>query len=189
MNKFFFVILATLAIFVTSCKGYKVENTATVNLAGNWMCVVYYSDGTDWNLYMSAEIKSYNTAANIPSEIWIDDAKVVEGGFKCKIDASNADYSFGKKGTEYASLYNNAGRLIWDGKVSVNAATAPGTGSKVDKIEFFLAFADEAPTAYETVFYIVGYRRTGFPEDKDNFILDFELPEIQEMPTIDQPLP
>lgn len=187
MKKIFAIIAISLAALV-SCNKFEVENTATVNLAGNWMCTVYGDDGTgNWGPLGGAEFITYNTAANVSTEIWIDDQKAFWSTF-CKIDANNSGYSFGKEGKEYLDGYNDVGQLIWGGKVSVDGAKAPGTESVVDKIEFFIAFADDT-TPYCSPYYVVGYRRTGFPEDDDIFKTDWECPAFPTVPTVSEPLP
>ena len=192
-------ILAFAAALLTSCSKFHVENTATVNLAGNWMCSIYASDGTNWVPVEEAEFLTYNTADNVPTEMWIDDGK----GFwdtACKIDANNSGYSFGKSGKEYLDYYNDVAQLIWGGKVTVDGAKAPGTKSVVDKIEFYMAFSDDdydgddtthdaALDPYCCAYYVVGYRRTGFPEDDDTFVDDWTLPAIVEVPTVSEKLP
>lgn len=185
-------LLAFAAVLLTSCNKFKVENTATVNLAGNWMCTIYYSDGTNWVEYTGAEFLTYNTSDNVPTEMWIDDQEDF-WGTACKVDANNSGYSFGKDGKEYLDYYNDVAQKIWGGKVTVNGAKAPGTGSTVDKIEFYIAFSDDGTPAgsdpYGTIFYIAGYRRTGFPEDDDNFKSDWDLPAISEVPATTEALP
>lgn len=202
-----FTVLAFAALFLTSCnKPFEVQNTATVNLAGNWMCTVFYNDGTKWEAYdldpaseglQGFELLTFNTAANLPSEIWMDDDKGFWGTF-CKVDADAAAYSFGKAGKEFLDEYSEGGQAIWGGKVTVDGAKAPGSGSTVDKIEFFIAFSDDGyqdatgayiVTPYSAAYYVVGYRRTGFPEDNDNFVEDWPAPAIPEVPAITEPLP
>lgn len=171
------VSIAILALAAVSCEKFPHEGTATESLAGNWFCSIYYSNGTEWVDYYEAEYVTYNTAKNVATEMWIDDA---EGfwGTKAKIDCDAAAMTFGKQGAEYLDNYNAVNQKIWGGKVTVGGAKAPETGTVCDKIEFFIAFEDDN-TPYETTFYVVGYRRTGFPEEDGVCIWDWDLPAVQ----------
>ncbi len=169
----YFIVAAIAALSFSSCNpSFEVENTATVNLAGNWMCVVYYAEDGEWVPYSGAEFITYNTAENIPTQMWIDDQEGFWGTL-CKIDCDADAYAFGKEGVEYDDLYNEVHQKIWGGKVTVDGAVAPGTETVCDKIEFFISFEDdEEPYGY--TYYVAGYRRTGFPEDDDNFIEEWD---------------
>lgn len=181
-------IIAFSLVALVSCNKFQVENTATVNLAGNWVCTVYGDDGNgNWAILGGAEFLTYNTVANVPTEIWITDQKGFWETF-CKIDANNGAFSFGKEGKEYLDNYNGVGQMIWGGKVTNGGAKAPGTKSTVDKIEFFIAFSDDN-TPYCSPYYVAGYRRTGFPEDDEEIITDFETPAFPTVPAVTEPLP
>ena len=188
MKKIVTLIAAcALLALSASCEKFDPGQTATQNLAGNWICTVYVPDGDGWAPYTGAEIITYNTAANLPTEIWVDDAEAFWGTL-CKIAASNDERTFGAAGVEVLDNYNGVGQMIWGGKITENGAKAPGTGTVVDKIEFFIAFADDEEP-YAAPYYVVGYRRTGFPEDNDNFIEDWTLPSVPDVPAVTQPLP
>lgn len=185
MKKIFVLsaIVASFSLFSCSPK-FEVENTATESLAGNWICTVYSSDTLDlalpvdsivWTPVAGTEFVTYNTSENVPTEMWINDYEDFWGTL-CKIDCNADAQTFGKEGAEYTDEYNGVLQKIWGGKVTYNAATAPGSESKVDKIEFYILFEDDTPS-YGTTYYVVGYRRTGFPEDDDNYQFDWDLPE------------
>ena len=188
MKKIFTIIAAcALLALSVSCEKFDPGQTATQNLAGNWMCTVYVPGEDGFEPYSGIEIVTCNTAANLPTEIWIDDSEAF-WGTKCKVSASSPDFTFGAAGVEVLDIYNEVGQMIWDGKVTENGAKAPGTNTTVDKIEFFIAFSDdEEPYAYP--YYIVGYRRTGFPEDDDNFADDWTVPAMPTVPAVTQALP
>ena len=181
MKKFITAIATALAIVsASSCGKFEVENTATVNLAGNWMCSVYVYDGAEWEPYAEAEYVTYNTAANVATEMWVNDYGNFWGTL-CKVDCDVNSLTFGKDGAEYFDNYYEVNQKIWGGKVSPNAVEAPGTPTTCDKIEFFIAFEDDVDdddNPYAGVYYVAGYRRTGFPEDDDNFIWDWDLPKL-----------
>lgn len=170
--------IAVLALATVSCEKFPHEGTATESLAGNWWCSIYASDGSQWVPTHEAEFQTYNTAANVPTEMWIDDAKNF-WGTKAKIDCDAAAMTFGKQGAEYFDLYYEVNQKIWGGKVTPDGAEAPGSKSTCDKIEFFISFSDDQPS-YGTTYYVVGYRRTGFPEDDETCIWDWaNLPAVQ----------
>ena len=171
------ISIAILALAAVSCEKFPHQGTATESLAGNWWCSIYYSDGSQWVDYYEAEYVTFNTAKNVPTEMWIDD----QGGFwgtKAKIDCDADAMTFGKDGAEYLDTYYEVNQKIWGGKVTKDAAKAPGSGTTCDKIEFFIAFEDDDPS-YATTFYVVGYRRTGFPEDDETCIWDWTRPAVQ----------
>lgn len=171
------ISIAILALASVSCEKFPHEGTATESLAGNWWCSIYASDGSQWVEEAEAEFQTYNTALNVPTEMWIDDFENY-WGTKAKIDCDAAAASFGKKDAEYLDIYNDVHQKIWDGKVTPNGAVAPGSRSTCDKIEFFISYEDDH-TPYGTTYYVVGYRRTGFPEDDEVCIWDWPLPAIQ----------
>ncbi len=177
-------IVASFAMYSCSPK-FEVENTATESLAGNWMCTIFESDTLDevepvdsivWTPIAGAEFVTYNTANNVSTEMWINDYENFWGTL-CKVDCDASKKTFGVQDSIYQDEYNDVGQKIWGGKVTYGAATAPGSETKVDKIEFFIQFEDDSEE-YGTTYYIVGYRRTGFPEDDDNYIINWEnMPE------------
>ena len=189
MNKklIFSAIVASFAVLSCSPK-FEVENTATESRAGNWMCTIFRSDTLDkvlpvdsivWTPYTGAEYVTYNTSDNIPTEMWINDYKNFWETL-CKVDCNADAKTFGKEGAEYTDEYNDVYQKIWGGKVTYDAVAAPGSGSKVDKIEFFIQFEDDTKYGYpySRTFYVAGYRRTGFPEDDDEFIVAWDsMPE------------
>jgi len=177
MKKILYTLLAAAAILCSvSCNKFPHEGTAAENIAGSWLCTIYYANGTEWVAYTGADYMTYNTAANVPTEIWLDD----DGNFwgtKCKIDADPANYTFGANGKEYQDIYYDVPQKIFGGKVTKKGAIAPGSESEVDKIEFYIQFSDDNPS-YGTLFYVVGYKYTGFPEDEENYKMDWELPAV-----------
>lgn len=177
MKKILFTILSVaVALSSVSCNKFPHEGTATESIAGDWSCTVYYAKGNEWVPYRTADYMTYNTAANVPTEIWLDDCETF-WKTKCKIDADVANLSFGAIGKEYTDIYNDVAQKIFGGKVTKKGAIAPGSGSTVDKIEFFIQFSDdEEPYAY--TYYIVGYKYTGFPEDNGNYKDDWDLPAV-----------
>ena len=179
MKKTIFLAIAALALSLVSCEKEEPGGTATQSLAGDWVCTVYYSDGTDWNLYYELELLTYNTSANLSTEMWLDDGTSFWGTL-CKVDCNASKMTFGNQDSIYTDQYNVVGQKIWGGKVTPNGAVGP-TGKNVDKIEYYIQFEDDEdgngdPDPYGTTYYVVGYRRTGFDEGnadepKDDWVL------------------
>lgn len=186
MKKILLFAISALLVAV-SCSKFEPGGTATEALAGNWYCVVFIPDGDGgWEPYKGLEVMTYNTAANVSSEIWLDDLGAF-WGTKCKVAAEPSTGRFGEIGTEFLDVYYGVPQMIWGGRVIKGGAIAPGTGSVVDRIEFFIAFSDDYEP-YADPYYITGYRRTGFPEDTEQFILDPSLPPVPEVPGVIKPL-
>jgi len=177
MKKILYTLLAAAALLCSvSCNKFPHEGTAAENIAGSWLCTIYYASGTEWVPYYTADYMTYNTAANLPTEIWLDDSKNF-WGTKCKVDADVNNFTFGANGKEYIDQYFQANQKIFGGKVTKKGAIAPGSESQVDKIEFYIQFSDDEPS-YGTLYYIVGYKYTGFPEDEENYQLEWDLPAV-----------
>jgi len=183
------IIILSVLLAAVSCGKFPHEGTATESLAGRWMASIYYWDGLEWVMEANAEYRTYNTAANIPTEMWIDDG---EGfwGTNFKVDCDAATATFGSTAHQFEDLYAKAdGRVcnqkLYGGKITKNAACAPVTKSTVDKIEFYISFSDDS-TPFATEYYVVGYRYTGFPEDDDQFIE--EWPTMPEREITAQPV-
>lgn len=71
---------AALLFLATACEKEDIENTATVSMAGQWYCVIDavddagnpISSGEDYFGEGRTIWLAYNTSANTPSEMWID---------------------------------------------------------------------------------------------------------------------
>lgn len=176
-----FLLTVLAGLFMTSCEKEEVGGTATQSLAGEWLCTVYYQDvdpatgNPVWVDYRTADILTYNTSANVADEMWIDDQGLFWGTL-CKIDCNADKKTFGTQDVVYDDQYYEVGQKIWNGKITEGAAVAPGSGSKVDKIEFYIQFEDDDPS-YGTTYYMVGYRKTGFDSDNGVYVEDWDLPE------------
>lgn len=175
-------IIASFSLFSCSPK-FEVENTATESLAGNWICSIFHLDTLDVVMPLdsivwardSAEYVTYNTSDNVSNQMWINDYENFWGTL-CKIDCNAGSQTFGVKDSIYTDEYYGVGQKIWGGKVTYGAAKAPASKVTTDKIEFYIQFEDD-DTEYGTTYYVVGYRRTGFPEDDGVFVWDWNLPE------------
>ena len=129
------IIYLLLAVFlvsgVWSCKkDAKAGGTATQEMAGEWWVKTTGSDGSVSGYYA---LSTYNTAANRPDSMWVDDGNNYYG-LKARIGSDQSALSF--SATNAAELYYGVKVTITAGKVLKNAATAPGSKDKTDSIYF-----------------------------------------------------
>lgn len=160
MKKFNIYSLLSVSVFLLvvtmeSCKkDYVNGNTATVAVAGEWVVTTKGDDGSASGAYA---LMTYNTAANRPDSMWIDDGNNYYG-LKARISCNVNNLTFSAKNAD--ELYYGVKVTITDGKIMKNAATAPSSKDKTDSIYFKAVFTGD-PTTYT----YSGYRRTGFAGD------------------------
>ena len=155
---------------LTSCEKIEVGGTATQALAGEWYVT---ANVVDENLEVLAEdffgmgqfhVNTYNTAANVPNEIWVDDLGNF-WEFKVKATANVDNYTFSTPDS-VANAYYDCKVLIEGGKILPGAATTPH-GTAADSIVFYVSFDDDPyPATYGYAKYqFTGYRYTGLASD------------------------
>lgn len=182
---YLFALMAMLVAF-TSCEKDEVENTATVEMAGEWHVHVTALEGDevadeDWFGDGYYNITTSNTAANVDNEMWLVDANATFFPYQVKIDvnpsnmtfnsSTNADNLFGA--SDYLATnfgIEGAGETvtITNGKIVKNGTTTP-SGQPADYIEFYVSFGgDPFPGAYgvNKEYKVSGFRYTGFVEDE-----------------------
>lgn len=189
MKKSLYSIFALMAMLVafTSCEKDEIENTATVEMAGEWHVNVelvapdgevldgnWFGDGT-YNIATS------NTAANVPTEMWLLDAVCTYYPYQVKINvdpsnmtfsATNAENLFGPSAWLLENYEMVAGETvtITGGKIVKNGTTTP-SGMPADYIEFYISFSDDPflddPELPEGCrLKVSGFRYTGFADDE-----------------------
>lgn len=169
-----FKLLYFVALFfsfgiLSSCEkdAPEVEYTATYPVSGEWWVTykVETSPGVFEDVYHVGytPLLTYNTAANKPTEIWVDD----EGNFwnyKVKSSLDMNQLSFGVNEAPNKALDGDEPYditvSIKDGKVFKNGGLSK-TKVKTDSIYFKIEFSD----APGDVYHVSGHRRTGFLED------------------------
>ena len=161
--------MAISAIMV-SCEKEEIGGTATQSLAGEWYVT---ANVVDENLEVLAEdffdmgqfhVNTYNTAANVPNEIWVDDLGNF-WEFKVKATANVDNYTFSTPDSA-ANAYYDCKVLIEGGKILPGAATTPH-GTAADSIVFYVSFSDDtyAPYYGYAKYQFTGYRYTGLASD------------------------
>ena len=196
MKKVLYIITSLLVgMTVASCSKEDVGGTATESMAGQWYVMIDAVDdnGTPINggedyfgLEGRVHFLTYNTAANSPTEIWIDDL----GQFNVADMYGNSNYpnyaikakvSIDQNALTFKSseAENQADPAVFKGGVVVNpmAVTVDGkilkgagrqnNGSAADSIVIFVTYKDDPwfPDDGYTRYKISGIRYSGLVEN------------------------
>lgn len=156
-----YIIVALFALTFTSCDKEEIGNTATVSLAGEWMVRVDLADASG-NIIAEDpfglgyfQIITYNTAANLPTEMWMNDLENF-WNFTVKIPCNADAQTFGNP-TPVPNAAYDCDVTITDGKVVYRGTMSP-SNAPADAIEFNISFSDDDPGM---IYHVSGYRRTG----------------------------
>lgn len=157
--------LLTLFLSFGSCSKEDIPMTSTVELAGEWMVTVDVIDGDDVyeDGYGMGQMLwlTYNTNADNGKELWLDDL----GNFwetKVKLPCDVQTLTFGSSTPVENQAYEDCEVTVTDGKIVKNGTLTP-SGMPADSIEFYITYSDDD---YGYVYYVHGYRRTGFVADE-----------------------
>ncbi len=169
MKRFKYITVAMLlSMGIFSCtEEYKINNSATVNMSGEWWVEIFAEDDTTL-LYAFEDLEgsffTSNTSADINTEILLNLPAGPFGpfAFKLKAPINYATTSF----VNTANLLNlndsTPSITVHEGNIFKNAATAPSLHS-TDSIRLVVEYVDGDPG----VKYIFkGYKDTGWPEDR-----------------------
>ena len=163
-NIFKILTFSILVLGVSSCAKEEIGGTAVQDMCGEWYVVVDAVDSEGNVVYEDPfevgvfPLYTYNTNANVPTEMYIDD----DGNFWAFRIITNVDYAnktFSVTGAEddyYGISVNVAnGKVVKDGATSMAGYTADG-------ISFYVQFEDDdyVGDLYDYL-WIHGYRRTG----------------------------
>ena len=169
MKKVVYLLIMAAGLALASCEKDEVGNTATKALAGEWYVTVDGVDASGAVLYEDVfglghtMLYTYNTAANVPTEMYVDDAgDVWEYKVRAKSDVNALTFS--TEGAVANEAYD-CNVTIESGKVLPGAATTPH-GTPADSIVFYVTFSDDdnVPAAYSKL-KVAGYRYTGLAQD------------------------
>ena len=174
MKKVFYIFgILTMGI-LASCQKDPVENTACVEMAGDWYVTVdaakngqvVYEDVYDWGYI---HVFTSNTAANIATEMLLTDNRDDPcWDFKVKVTADPNAMTFSvNNGQNLVADYEDMTMVVTGGKIVKGGAQTP-SGMPADAIEFYITFSDDSdgPKYGWDSFYIHGYRYTGLAGDE-----------------------
>ena len=160
MNRSIYIAVFALLIALSGCrKDPEVGGTAVQEMAGEWWVQL---EGDPGNYY---HFSTYNTAANVPTEMWIDDLETF-WLMKGKVNVDIANLTFTGANVENVSPdYVGSGETftIVGGKIIKDGAVGPASKAVTDSIYFQVSFSDDPVPG--TVYTLSGYRRTRFSED------------------------
>ena len=170
MKKILFLLIAA-GVLWTSCEKEEISGTATQSVAGEWIVTF---DGVKADGSMAYEdpfgmghthILTYNTAKNVPTEMWVDD-NLNTWEFKVVVNLNYDAATFSTNDYVDNHAYESQVKIT-DGKVLFGAAKTPG-GMPADSIVFHVWFDDDPYVAagYWDHFKVSGYRYTGFVDDE-----------------------
>jgi len=174
MKRNILYLFAAASLCLTSCEKEAIGGTAAQAFAGEWYVTVDAVDeagnlvytGEDlFGIEGSMHLNTYNTAANVSTEIYVDDL----GNFweyKVKVKSDAATLTFATQGAVANEAYEGCDVTIEEGKILPGAATNPH-GTPADSIVFYVSFSDDDyPEMLGYAKYKVsGYRYTGFTTD------------------------
>lgn len=172
MKKAKYLMMLCAGALLLSCEKDDIENTATEPLAGEWYVTVEAVDANGTVLYTDDELyglghfklNTYNTAANKPTEMYVDDMENF-WSFKSRVNTNIEAMTFSTNGAVANDYDADCKVTIEEGKVLLKAATSPH-GTAVDSICFYVTFSDDqnVPDSYSKL-KVAGYRYTGLAQD------------------------
>lgn len=173
MKKFsIYILFAFLGISIVSCKKDDIGGTNGEATAGEWYVTVVAIDDAG-NVVLEDDelfglghfhLDTYNTVANDPNEMWVDDnTNFWEFKGKVSVDPNTLTFS----GTDVQNQYYESKFSVSNGKILMKAATTP-SGMPADSIVFDVAFDDDTnlPIGDAVSYRVTGYRYTGLPGDE-----------------------
>ena len=165
MNKHIIWLFTLLVFVLAGCEKDEIGNTATEALAGEWKVTVDAVDeggnviAEDFNGIGHILMNTYNTAANTPTEMYVDDI----GHFweyKVRVKSDVNALTFATNGAVPNEAYE-CDVTIDSGKILLGAATAPH-GTPADSIVYYISFSDDEPGMR---YKVSGYRYSGLAVD------------------------
>lgn len=166
MKKILYLMLTSVVLFA-SCAKDPIENTATVDMAGEWYVTVDVADPETGEVLMedpygigSMIFSTFNTASNKADEMFVfDNYNFWE--FQVQVKADPATMTFSTDGMAPNVIYESNVQIS-AGKITKGGAKTP-SGMPADAIEFLLQFDDDD---YGFTYKVHGYRYTGFVADE-----------------------
>lgn len=154
MKKVLYLATMLLCMAITSCQKEDIGGTATESLAGDW----YVEASVDGNvIYGPFHLLTYNTSANNPNEIWVDD----QGNFyEFKVKATGDVNSLTISASNAQNEYYDCTATITNAKIVKNGGVQ-NNGSPADLLMMDVEFSDDPGTIY----HLEGVRYSGLEEN------------------------
>ncbi|WP_418696335.1 lipid-binding protein [Bacteroides sp.] len=170
MKKAIYLLMMCAGVLLASCEKDEIGSTATKAVAGEWTVTVDAVDANGAVLLQDpfglghTMLFTYNTAANIPTEMYVDDMEEF-WDYKVKVKTDVNALTFATEGAAPNEKYD-CNVTIDSGKILLGAATTPH-GTPADSIVFYVSFSDDenAPAAYAKL-KVAGYRYSGLASDE-----------------------
>ena len=162
MKKVLYLATLLLCMAFTACEKEEIGGTAAESLAGEWYVQANMLDD-DGSVIEDPyglgrfHILTYNTSANNPSEIWIDDSKNF-WDFKVKAAGDINSLTFSASNVQNVSY--DCTLNITNGKIIKNGGFQ-NNGSPADYITMDIEFSDDPGTIYR----LEGVRYSGLVEN------------------------
>lgn len=154
INIYTLIIALFLILSLVSCKKDNPDpgGTAVEEVAGEWW-VQWDEDPGSY-----ASISTYNTTANIPTEMWFEDHFYET---KSKISVNTSALTFSAAAVKNSDPEYDVDITITKGKIIVDGAKGLVSKAVTDSISYEVEYSDDPGTIYK----MSGYRRTRFAED------------------------
>ena len=170
----YFIAAVCVSVLFASCDKEEPGGTATENTAGDWYVTADAIDDNgdvvipDFN-HGRFHVLTYNTAANTPTEMIVED----QGNFwdfKVRVAVDQNARTFFTTTTENNNMvadYEDINVTITDGKILPKAGKQ-NNGSPADSIVFYVTFSDDtdAATYGYTKIKVSGVRYSGLVENE-----------------------
>ena len=181
MKKLFFAICALATLTFASCEKEPIGGTATEKMAGQWYVQVDGYDTTGDSVVIEDFndgrflLLTYNTAANEPNKLFIND-QAGFWDFIVRVDCDLNKMTFGSPDSLQNESYDCKVSLT-NGKIVLGGTKTP-SGQVADYIQFDINFDDDDLASYGMpgvsygdyygfdVYRVSGWRYTGFANDE-----------------------
>ncbi|HEY6502990.1 MAG TPA: lipid-binding protein [Chitinophagaceae bacterium] len=155
--KYSLALLMSAFILNACTKDPEIENTSTVEMAGEWW-VKYYIGGAEIPGLGYLKFTTYNTSDPNSGQVWVDDGHLWP--LKAKFDVDYSNLAFKSMASTPNTEVANGTVKVMEGKILKGAGLSL-TGNVVDSIFLRLEFSDDPGNVYE----IKGHHDTGFFAD------------------------
>lgn len=171
MKKYISLLFTASTLFFTSCDNEtEPGGTSVEKMAGEWVVTWEAQNASgEWEDALGGKVivSTYNTAANINTEMWFADnatgqAQILNTPVKIQTNYESRTFETAGEVTLEGTKLTEDGTAtlsITEGKVLEGKATTP-RGMAADSIVCFINVQGD------TTYKIAGFRRTGFTEDE-----------------------